>query len=582
MNIRFKLPSIIYTWTIIIIAYWFLTYLFPLLDLDLVREMVFMLVLVVLAECFTVTLPQGQISASFAVIFSSYLLFGPAGAVWITALGSILGQVIANKRCSFQTKLFNASQYVLAIIGSDCIYIYLGGWITQRLAWENTIPLISFTVTCFFINQLLVYIYLFLEQKNYPLIYLRDTLKWDSITYLVTVPLGMFMAVLHNKIGLWGILLLFVPVLVMQFVLRLYIRLDSSNRQLQALYEISRSLGAGLSLEQVLNLILKEAGRIVRYHTGVVYIWAAEKECCEVAVVKGVYKQQLKNSRVFLGQEFLGFLLESKDSAIIYDSKNDSRINSRINSKPGIIQLHRSLLVVPLLSGEKVLGQVVLGSRRVFAFKESHRRMLYAVARQAALAVDNMNLHEQVDVITKTDDLTGLSSQRSFLYYAKEKLSEIDTRDGVVSLINVDVDNMNKINEYYGREAGDAVLSFFTRNISSEIKNLGTAARSGGDEFVVLLPGIGEVAASNLAEKIMKGIQNGIVETGGSRCTFQASLGLACYPRDAVDLDDLLCKGEHALRRAKKCGGNCIRVFSQMDREPPVAVFNKKNDVGVK
>lgn len=554
------MPFIIYRWTVIFLAYWFVSYLFPMLDLDLTGDMLFMLALAMLAEWFAITFPQGQLSAIFTVIFSSYVIFGPAGAVWITALGCLLGQGMARNN-SLPTILFNASQYVLAITGADFIYTYLGGSLSERLDWGNIVPLAGFLASCFAINQLLIYFYLFPERKNNPLVFWKDALRWDGLTYIVTTPLGALMAVLYNNTGLWGVLLLFLPVLVMQFVLRLYVHLELANRELRVLYEVAKGLRDKLSLDGILELILKEARRVVRYHTGIIYIWSEEKSCYEARALAGAYKRQLKGSLVFPGQEFLGCLAQSGEPAVIYDSRRDPRVNIQ----PGLTQVHRSLLVIPLLAEKEVVGLFVLGDKRPFAFNESHLHIFTGIAGQAALAVANARLNKYLEITARTDELTGLYNRRYFFEYMEKELTERSRENVPVSLIMVDIDHLRRINHSYGYEVGDAVLSFVGKIISSVVGPKGVVARYDGEEFSVLLPGAGEALAAKLAEDIRRTVNSNIVDNGEYRCSVRVSLGVACYPRDAGDMEELLGKAERALRRAKENGRDRTEVYSLMD-----------------
>lgn len=575
-----KLPSIIYRWAVIFLAYWFVSYLFPMLDFDLTGDMIFLLSLGVLAEWFAVTFPQGQLSATFAVIFSSYIIFGAAGAVWITAFSCLLGQALARSN-SLPTVLFNASQYVLAIAGADYIYTYLGGSAGERLAWGNILPLAGFVLTCFAVNQLLIYLYLLPERKNNPLVFWPDTLRWDGLTYVITTPFGALMAGMYAGIGLWGVLLLFLPVLVMQFVLRLYVHLELTNRELRALYEVARGLGGKINVDEILDVILKEARRVVRYHTGLIYLWSEEKNCYVARAVTGPYKRRLKGSLVIPGQEFLGCLAQSGEPAIVYDSRRDPRVNVQ----PGLTQVHKSLLVIPLLTQGETLGLFVLGDKRAFAFHENHLHIFTGIAGQAAVAVANAMLSRHLQVTGRTDALTGLYNRRYF-FTCLEKELDGGSAAGPVSIIIVDIDHLRKINYDYGYGAGDAVLSLAGRTISSVAGSRGVVSRCDGEEFAVLLPGVGEALAAKIAEGIRQAVANSIVDAGDYRYNVRVSCGVACYPRDAGDADGLLRRADQALRRAKENGRNRTEVYSLKNltgtgKQASVSLLDWKKGVGI-
>ena len=238
-----NIPHLLYTWLIILLGFWLLSYVFPEVNLDLGRELLIITALAILAEWFTVTFPQGRLSGGFAVVLSSYLLFGPAATAWVFGLATLVGQGIVNRGNPARTAVFNAFQYVLAVLGADYVFNLAGGVIGGGLATVNIFPLAAFILTYFLINQILVYVYLLPKLRYYPLLVWRDTLRWDALTYLFTVPFGVLMVLIYGKIGIYGALLLFLPVLATQFVLRLYVHLEMANRELRALFETARGLG---------------------------------------------------------------------------------------------------------------------------------------------------------------------------------------------------------------------------------------------------------------------------------------------------------------------------------------------------
>ncbi len=580
MKLARRLPVVIYRWTVIFLALWFVSYLLPMLDLDITGHMFFLLTLGIVAEWFAVSFPQGQLAATFSVIFASYLIFGSAGAVWITAWSCLMGQALARSN-SLPTVLFNASQYVVAIAGADFLYMYLGGSLAERLAWGNIFPLIVFVLACFVINQVLIYLYLLPDRKNNPLVFWRDALRWDSITYLLTAPLGALMAVIYHNVGLWGVLLLFLPVLVMQFVMRLYVHLELANRELRALYEVSKGLEGKLDQDSILEVVLAEARRVVRYHTGIIYLWSEDKGRYEAQAVSGPYKRQLEKSIIIPGQEFLGCLAQSGERAIVCDSKRDPRVQGQ----PGFTQVHKSVLVIPLLTEKEVLGLFVLGDKRCFAFQTSHLHVFTGIVGQAAVAVANARLNKRLEINATTDALTGLHN-RSYFMECLERVFNEENLPSQMALIILDIDDLSKVNHNYGHDAGDAAISMVGRAVFSVAGYRGVAARFDGEQFSVLLPGVGEVLAAELAEGIRRSVSSTILETGDYRCSVCVSCGLACYPQDAGDAHGLLRRADQALKRAKENGrdrteGYSCKDLSGKEKQADVSFLSRKKGMGV-
>lgn len=383
MPARRSIPHSIYTWSVILLAFWLLSYLFPEVDLDLGRELLIIAGLAVLAEWFTVTFPQGRLSGGFAVVLSSFLLFGPAAAAWISGLAILVGQGIVNRGNSARTTVFNASQYVLAVLGAYYVYTLAGGVVDAHLAWGNMLPLMAFVVTYFVINQALVYLYLRPWLMHYPLLEWRDALRWDALTYLFAVPLGILMALVYGKLGIYGVILMFLPVLATQFVLRLYVHQEMANRELRALYEMSRGLGSRQSVMEILELLMRESRRVVSFHTGIIYLRSGEDEAFIAQVIKGPYERSLLGSHIEPGVGLVGRALASCQTELIYDS----RVDLQLKGEHGLVQVHRSLMVIPLLSEDQSIGVLVLGDKRQNAFNEHNVRTLSIICNQAALKI---------------------------------------------------------------------------------------------------------------------------------------------------------------------------------------------------
>ena len=382
---RRSIPHTIYTWSVILLAFWLLSYVFPEINLDLGRELLIIAGLAVLAEWFTVNFPQGRLSGGFAVVLSSFLLFGPAAAAWISGVAALVGQGIVNRGNPARTAVFNASQYVLAVLGADYVYTLAGGAVDGRLVLSNLLPVLSFMVAYFVINQALVYLYLRPWLRHYPLLEWRDAMRWDALTYLFAVPLGMLMALVYGKLGIYGLILLFLPLLATQFVLRLYVHLEMVNRELRALYEMARGLSGSLSVEEILALLLRESRRVVSYHSGIVYLWSGEAGAFIAQAIKGPYEKSLLGSHIEPGVGLVGRALVSCQTELIYDS----RVDLQLKGEHGLVQVHRSLMVVPLVSDNRAIGVLVLGDKRQNAFQKENLRTMSIICNQAALVLES-------------------------------------------------------------------------------------------------------------------------------------------------------------------------------------------------
>ncbi|OPY58064.1 MAG: Phytochrome-like protein cph2 [Pelotomaculum sp. PtaU1.Bin035] len=540
----------LYIWFIVGLAVWQLYLLFPALDIDRGRELLAIILLGVLAEWLSVPFPHGQLSGGFTLVLSTFLIFGPAAAAWVSGLSAVLGQGTANRGNPMRTTIFNACQYVLAVVAAGHVFELSGG--EPGLAGAVSIfPLVAFTVCYIVINHLLVYFYLLPKRLHFPHSAWQDAVKWDGLTYLFTIPLGLLTVMVYNYTGLTGILMLFSSVLAFQFILRYYIRLQVTNRELTAFYDVAMFIEKNPKPAEVLNFILKSAGRAFSFHTGVAYLHSGERDTFMPAAVSGPFSRQLHSTAVYRGEGIFGQSLTNREPEIIFDSRTDPRTRN----EAGLCQVLRSLLIIPLLSGKESLGVIVLGEKRPMAFDEKHLHIMTILGRQAAITVENSVLTGRLEHIVSRDALTGFYNSGTFYKTVSEICESAGESGAAAGLIIIDVDQFGIFNERYGRPAGDWLLAELAGIIEGEMRGDDIVSRCGGDEFALLLPGACGHRLLNYAENIREEIRGHyFLEKVGRQARITVSIGVAEFPRDAGDAAGLFKATQRALEKAKKDG----------------------------
>jgi diguanylate cyclase (GGDEF)-like protein len=211
------------------------------------------------------------------------------------------------------------------------------------------------------------------------------------------------------------------------------------------------------------------------------------------------------------------------------------------------------------------------GPRELKRLAES-LNLMTATARQRTeeLRLSNEELRERNHQLldaryqAATDPLTGLLNHRSFHESLREEVA-LRLRDGgMASVIMIDVDNFKRVNDSLGHMAGDHIL----RTISSIICDVvggQHAHRYGGDEFAILLPGIGRGEAFSMADRLLKAVKTRVKSEDGSKATI--SLGVASFPDMASSAEELLYRADMALNWAKSRGKNRIGGWDQVEDE---------------
>src|SRR4051794_33682541 len=160
--------------------------------------------------------------------------------------------------------------------------------------------------------------------------------------------------------------------------------------------------------------------------------------------------------------------------------------------------------------------------------------------------------------LSTIDNLTGLFN-RTFFFAAVEREIARSARSGRgFCLLMMDLDELKQINDRNGHFFGDRVLRGVGEVIRSGGRRIDTAARYGGDEFVVLLPETDPTGAFVLAEKIRLGVADLRVEVAGSLIQPSISIGVVSYPEDGRTSDELMITADTSMYRSKRAGKNRV------------------------
>jgi diguanylate cyclase (GGDEF)-like protein len=210
--------------------------------------------------------------------------------------------------------------------------------------------------------------------------------------------------------------------------------------------------------------------------------------------------------------------------------------------------------------GTEVLGVVSVG-RMGRTFTPADRELFSYLAAQAAVSLENVDLHETVQRQAVTDELTGLFNRGRFDELLAAEVER--TRrfpDQSVSLVMLDIDNFKNVNDTYGHQVGDDVLREVARVLRETSREIDSPSRYGGEELAVVLPGTDIEGAFDMAERVRSGIErlSFPVAGGGNGEVLKvtASFGAAAGSGDDAAASALIRAADSALYEAKRGGKN--------------------------
>ena len=190
-----------------------------------------------------------------------------------------------------------------------------------------------------------------------------------------------------------------------------------------------------------------------------------------------------------------------------------------------------------------------------------------AVMQGAVVSLDDISerieMERQVRELASYDALTELPNRRLALERLTQQLVRARRTKSLLALLFIDLDRFKPVNDELGHEVGDWLLRAVAQRIQACLRESDTAARMGGDEFVILVPDLQTIeAATAVAEKIRTALEQDFVTPKGLVLHISSSIGIAIYPDHADSEETLLRLGDEAMYTAKRGGRNAVQVWT--------------------
>ncbi|HHT9137574.1 MAG TPA: diguanylate cyclase [Candidatus Wunengus sp. YC60] len=229
----------------------------------------------------------------------------------------------------------------------------------------------------------------------------------------------------------------------------------------------------------------------------------------------------------------------------------------------------RTLLGVPLVISDGIMcGEIFLANKaNNEQFTLEDEEILLTITYQASVAIENARLYEQVQLLAITDGLTGLINHREFHKKLDESIEVLKRYNYTISLLMIDIDHFKQFNDTYGHQVGDQVLRIVADVIKLQIRVVDICARYGGEEFAVILRDSVTSQPLILAERIRSTVYAYPFKHDGVISQLSVSIGVACFPADADNAEDLIKNADEALYTAKRTGRNKICFYTKLNSQ---------------
>ena len=218
----------------------------------------------------------------------------------------------------------------------------------------------------------------------------------------------------------------------------------------------------------------------------------------------------------------------------------------------------RSLIAVPLVTEDKILGILSAVSSKKKEFSIDDLRPLAILSSSAALLLANARLYQETVQLANRDGLTRLFLPRVFREKVEAALSATHGKPANFSILMMDLDYFREVNNKHGHLVGDALLVAVAQLLRKFSPQEGVLCRYGGEEFAMLLPGYNKKEAGELAERLRGEIAAAKVVLRRKEFQVTISMGVATFPEDGLQREELIEKADQALYQAKNRGRNQV------------------------
>ena len=333
----------------------------------------------------------------------------------------------------------------------------------------------------------------------------------------------------------------------------------AARQEAQTLFELSQDLGASLSLGETLSVFSVKLRRLVAYDAIAIYVRRGDELVPEY--VNGDNFRLFASLRIPIGQGLSGWVAQNRKPIL---NGNPSVEPGYLNDTSKYSTL-MSALAVPLEGLQGVVGVVALYHADRDFFTSDHLRILLAVSSKMALAIENALKYEQAESSAVTDYLTGLPNARSLFLQLDREMARCKRDNTTLTLMVCDMDGFKQINDRFGHLEGNRVLRLFAHSLRETSREYDYVARMGGDEFVVIAPGLKPEASARKAEQMRELVRQAGVEVCGEDI-LSLSVGQAIYPADALDAERLLAEADRRMyiQKQSQPGRKNRRVYPRV------------------
>jgi len=332
--------------------------------------------------------------------------------------------------------------------------------------------------------------------------------------------------------------------------------LELRLQEVSLLYDVISSMTTTLDLDDLLKKITQKVGETLGFKEFAILLYDDKDKKLRVRASYGLPEDEFIGMEFDPGEGIVGRVLQTGEMILIPDTTADPNY---LHWKGKKIE-KGSFLSIPIKYKEKIFGVFAFNTPTINGFSRRDLKLLTAIANQAAIVIENVQLYEKTKEFSIRDDLTGLFNRRWFNQKIIEEFKRAERFNHPLSVLMIDIDFFKHYNDNHGHSTGDIALKKVAEILIKNVREVDSVVRFGGEEFVIILPRTSMEEAHMTAEKLRKKIEDAGIphERTQPDGKFTISIGYTSYPEKARSIEELINQADEALYIAKRTGRNRV------------------------
>jgi len=332
------------------------------------------------------------------------------------------------------------------------------------------------------------------------------------------------------------------------------LHLEKTVHDISSLYQAPKEMISTTTLEELIECMKKSIIGYFCFAKCKLIIFSFKEKEPQIDTVHNL-PQPIKGEDGSSGyEEILCNFMKGKRSPLIVDRDSNMLPPDGL----GLSEDIKTLIAIPLVSGDRLNGVFAIEG----ALLDDMARFII-LGHQFAIVLERIRLYELVQELAITDGLTDVFVRRYFLERLQEEAERARHFNTKLSFLMIDIDYFKQCNDNFGHLVGDVVLRETAAIMKKSLREIDIIGRYGGEEFSIILPDTAKDGAFVVGERLRNAVESAYISAYDEEINVKISIGIATFPDDADEMNQLIDRADQMLYKAKESGRNKTVLYEK-------------------